>query len=88
MTTHVSYKELAEELINGNWGRSAVDREDFAKQCSHAEWHSALLIDMAQSLRQIEVSLRPLRCSNFQDIPNRLRKIVKNTTKGRRKNAS
>lgn len=85
MTRHVTYKDLADELIYGNWGSQYEDQKNMAKTIGHMGWQSALLIDIAKSLREIDMSLRPLRCRNFSDIPNRLNKIIKNTTKKRRK---
>lgn len=82
------FKEIAQELIYGNWQEtSAPDAKAFIKSASYEILSFFLLLDIAESLRI-------LRCQNFKDIPyrldqirNRLEQIRLNTTKKRKKRA-
>lgn len=85
MSRHVLWSEAGINLRTTEWGEQAINPTELVRYMNDQRRTMCLLIDIAQSLKEIETSLRPLRCSNFQDIPNRLKKIVKNTTKGRRK---
>lgn len=58
--------------------------KDWATPTDGITWEHVrveLLMDIRDLLREIDTSLRPLRCYRFQQIPNRLERIARNTTK-------
>lgn len=74
---HVNWKEIADELLEVNWGQQNESAADAVRQVADQRLILCLLIDIAQSLRI-------LRCRNFQDIPWILKQIRGNTKKRRR----
>lgn len=78
MTRHVKWKEIASELIYGEWGEERIGVSNFIKSSSDSRLTICLLLDIAESLRV-------LRCENFKDIPNRLSRIALNTRKKKRR---
>lgn len=43
--------------------------------------HTALMMDIRDELKEINQSLRPLRCGNFLSLPATLKLIARNTEK-------
>lgn len=73
---HVSWVEVADELIFGGYGMQCEDRKDYIKRHLDRESRDYLTIIL---LRDIAESLRILRCSNFKEIPHLLRNIRTHT---------
>ena len=73
-----SYEDLGRALLDARWGyceHSSRDAKIKALTCEQAQL--CLLADIARSLRI-------LRCSDFAEIPNVLRRIERNTRKKKR----
>lgn len=75
---HVTWREMADELIHGNWGTEAEDRRDYIIKHTAPTERDYLIIIL---LRDIAESLRVLRCQNFKEIPWVLKGIKRNTHK-------
>lgn len=76
MSRHVTWRELAEEAINGNWGGSYTDRADAMRSKLQNAQHNLIIIAL---LADIARSLRVLQCPNFQSIPRVLGGIRRHT---------
>lgn len=81
MTRHITWKETAENMLDTNWGRQGADAKEVVRAGTDAHLALMVQIEILRALRDIDTSLRPLRCSNFQAIPRVLREIAKQTKK-------
>ena len=76
---YITWRTAAEAIINSEFlGQEASSVDQYIKDATNEKIAVFLLYDIAKSLRI-------LRCSNFKDIPDILRKIRGNTRKRKRK---
>lgn len=68
MPRHVTWREMADDLISSNWGQQGESATTENKINNDGRIQMILLLDIARSLRI-------LRCSNFTDMPRRLERV-------------
>ena len=79
---HINWSDVVRELRFGNWGNQGETVTDLIKSADHKILQTALLVEISKDLSALRVILN---CSHFQQIPQTLRKIQRNTEKRKRK---